>query len=119
MRVFTNRYFPLHNYQNIYSLLKESLTVLKYDNRVYVPLVIKKIDYPIIHLKNQTSSYIPNSLENYRSKFIYIHNDYYDLIDERETKIFKIDNKFLKLDKKITKGDIILLEDTDKHHGVF
>ena len=118
MRVFTNKYFPLNSYKNIYNFLKDSISILKYDNKVYIPLIVNRIDYKIINVKNQSHTYIPNSLENYRSKFIYINNNFYDLIDEKDTKLFKIDNKNIKIDKQIKKNDIILIEDTDKFYGV-
>jgi len=117
MRVFTNKYFPLHSYKNIYNFLKDSITILKYDNKIYIPLIVNKIDYKIINVKNQSRSYIPNSLENYKSKFIYINDNFYDLIDEKDLKLFEIDNKIFKIDKVVKKNDIILIEDTDKFYG--
>jgi hypothetical protein len=119
MRVFTNKYFPLHNYNTIYNYLKQSISILKYDNKVYVPLIVNKIDYKIINIKNQSHTYIPNTIKNYKSKFIYINNDFYDLIDERDLKFFKIDNKTFNLDKEIKRGDIILLEDAEKFYGLY
>jgi hypothetical protein len=116
MRVFTNKYFPLHNYKNIYSYLKQSKSILKFDNKVYIPLIIESINYKKIEIIN--SNYIPNSFEYFRSKFIYVGNNFYDLIDEDNIRSYKVFNKIIYLSKDTKKGDILLIKDTDKFNGV-
>jgi hypothetical protein len=118
MRVFTNKYFPLHIYQNIHNLLQQSISILKYDNKVYVPLIINHIHTNKLIINNK---FIPESIKNYETKFIYINNDYYDLIDEPNIRLFKInksDEDIIKICKNVSIGDILLVEDKYKFQGV-
>jgi hypothetical protein len=118
MRVFTNKYFPLHNYKHIHNLLKQSISILKHDNKIYVPLIINHIDSKKLIINNE---FIPESIQNYITKFIYINNDYYDLIDEPNIRLYKVnksEDNIIKICKHASKGDIILVEDKYRFHGV-
>jgi hypothetical protein len=118
MRVFTNKYFPLHNYKNIHNLLQQSISILKYDNKVYVPLIINHIDTKKLIINNK---FIPESIINYETKFIYINNNYYDLIDKPNIRLYKINTScsdIIKICKNASNGDILLEEDKQKFVGV-
>jgi hypothetical protein len=118
MRVFTNKYFPLHNYKNIHNLLQQSISILKHDNKVYIPLIINHIDSKKLIINNE---FIPESIQNYETKFIYISNNYYDLIDEPNIRLYEVNKStanVIKICKSATIGDILLVEDKYTFQGV-
>ena len=121
MRIFTNTYFPLHNYKHLYKILHQDKSIVKFDNKIYVPLIVSQINNynKNILIKNQFNLYILDSIENYKTKFVYVNDDFYDLIDEKDIKLYKIERHFIKISKNTNKNDILLIEDKNKFHGVF
>jgi hypothetical protein len=118
MRVFTNTYFPLHIYKNIYNTLKQPQSILKFENKVYVSLIINQISNKNIIIKNKFNLFILDSIENYKTKFMYVNDDFYDLIDEKDIKLYKIERHYIKIYKNLEKNDILLIEDKNKFQGV-
>jgi hypothetical protein len=120
MRVFTNTYFPLHKYKYIYNTLKQPQSILKFEEKIYVPLIIYEINNynKNISVKNKFNIFILDSVDNYKSKFIYINDDFYDLINDSDIRLYKIHNNFIKISKDIRKYDVLLIEDKHKFTGV-
>jgi hypothetical protein len=119
MRVFTNTYFPLHKYNYIYNTLKQPQSIFKFEEKVYVPLIINQINKKNIIVKNKFNLFILDSIEDYKTKFIYINDDFYDLIDDQDIRLYNIEQNIIKISKNTKKNDILLIEDKNKFIGVY
>jgi hypothetical protein len=94
---------------------------MKIDNKIYVPAVINNINIKNnkLYINTTNSSIIPSRIDEYIAKFYYFNDQTFELIDtdDQINLYINIDinyNKNIILSKNIIKGDIILIEDTDK-----
>jgi len=125
MKVYTNKYLTYNTFGLIYSYLKQSESIMKIENKIYIPLIINNIyNYKNkINIKINPTLYIPNSINNYLTKFVYFDPKSYDLVREDELikikLVFENNKKNILLPNNIEVGDIILVEDTDKFNGIY
>lgn len=125
MKIFTNKYFTLQNFEAIYKNLKQSSQIMKVNNTVYIPILINNINIKNnkFYANTQNTLFLPNRVDEYIAKFYYLNDKEFDLIDVKDyLKInIKIDTNYPKqliVSKNIKNGDIILIEDNDKFSGV-
>jgi len=121
MRVFTNKYFNNTVYSVIQKNLQNSNSIMKIDNKIYIPALINDINIKNnkLYINTTNSNIIPSRVDEYVAKFYYFKDQTFDLIDaDDQMKLYiNIDknyNKKIIVSKNIIKGDIILIEDTDK-----
>jgi len=125
MKVYTNKYFPYNTFALIHSYLKQSQSIMKIEKRIFVPLTISKISNynNKINISINSTMYIPNSINNYLTKFVYFDPKFYDLVmidDLIKVKLlYENSKKNISLPNNISVGDIILVEDNDKFNGTY
>ena len=125
MKVYTNKYFTYNTFGIINSYLKQSHSIMKIENKIYVPLIINKIynHNNKINIIINNTMYIPNSINNYSTKFIYFNEKSYDLVMKNELikikLLFENSKKNILLPNNISVNDVILVEDTDKFNGTY
>lgn len=125
MKVYTNKYFTYNTFGIINSYLKQSQSIMKIENKIYVPLIINKIynHNNKINIIINTTMYIPNSINNYLTKFVYFDEKSYDLVMKDELikikLVFENSKKNILLPNNISVNDVILVEDTDKFNGTY
>jgi hypothetical protein len=97
---------------------------MKVENNIYIPITINSITSynNQINADVYYSSLLPLHINDYKTKFLYRSNKYFDLLHDDKFHILNIrniNNRYLNIEKniKITvstevkKGDIVLVED--------
>lgn len=117
--VYTNKYFSKKTFYNIHNFIKQSPDVMIVNKKILVPIIINDIYDNNINIKY--TSYIPSSIEDFETKYIYNKNNFVYAIDNIHRKLKIHENCCVNviLPDKIKKGDIILLEDNIKYFGVY
>jgi hypothetical protein len=98
---------------------------MKIEKKIFVPLTINKISNynNKINIDINSTMYIPNSINNYLTKFVYFDPKFYDLVmidDLIKVKLlYENSKKNISLPNNISVGDIILVEDNDKFNGTY
>ena len=121
MRVYINKYLTYNTFNKVFKNLNQCESIMLIEKKIYIPLIVKNIsDHNIIKINN--TPYVPESINNYVSKFEYYNAKEYDLVDEYKLKNYKLkfeNNLFnVFLPKDLKNNEILLVEDTDKFHGI-
>ena len=125
MKVYTNKYFTYNTFTLIHSYLKQSQSIMKIEKKIFVPLTINKISNynNKINIDINPTMYVPYSINNYLTKFVYFDPKFYDLVmidDLIKVKLlYENSKKNISLPNNISVGDIILVEDNDKFNGTY
>jgi len=124
MRIFTNKYISYQLYNVIKKNIIESPDIMKVENKIYIPITInniKSINNSIVaHV--YYSSALPLHINEYKTKFLYKNDKYFDLLHDDKFQILNIENdhnKYVNSEKnikisvstEIKNGDIVLVED--------
>jgi hypothetical protein len=124
MRIFTNKYISYQLYSVIKNNIKESPDIMKVENKIYIPITINNIISSNNHMVADVyySSLLPLHINEYKTKFLYKNNKYFDLLHDdnfHSLNIQNTNNRYLNYEKniritvstEIKNGDIILIED--------
>jgi len=129
MRIFTNKYISYQLYNLIKKNIQECPDIMKVENNVYIPITVNNIMSNSITSNNNYiranvyySSLLPLNINDYKTKFLYRSNKYFDLLHDDNFYILNIqntNNRYLDVEKNIRitvstevkNGDVILVED--------
>jgi len=120
MKIFTNKYFTYNTFKIINSYLIKSPQIMKIENNIFIPVVVKNINKinNIRYIDTYQSCPLPLWAHKFKPKYYYKNEHYFDIVQDEDIILtnIKLDSMYrkIKIVKYIKEGDILLIEDKDR-----
>jgi hypothetical protein len=120
MKIFTNKYFTYNAFKIINSHLIKSQEIMKIENNIFIPVVVKNIKKinNIKYIDTYQSCSLPLWAHKFKPRYYYKNEDFFDIVQDEDIILtnIKLDSMYrkIKIVKYIKEGDILLIEDKDR-----